>query len=350
MDRYYKPNLTQINNVPSGAMTSSGFTWSANLPVGPAYRYLDIITTMTAAGGATLASVSDFMNLVTISINSKPFRMFLGSEAHDVYTRYGSNYGAVVFKSTGAGNTLYPVLSGTSLAAPAANGQGTCVLRIYFEEPWRKNWTAASARKLTTQWPAATQGGPAQTISSLQIQCQVNQTANNTAATGISVYIQAGTDKSVGIVTAQGTPVTNSLKWYRFPSFTYSASGDQQVQNVVPYNKGQQLAILEEMDFFAQSTGDDIDRVQVNSDGDVNIDCTPALNSLDLVRHGFNPLYNLDEFAVVFDANDDVTDGKVLSTPTGQFINNFIVTATLVQASGANKSYVIISQVFGPLD
>ena len=77
--------------------------------------------------------------------------------------------------------------------------------------------------------------------------------------------------------------------------------------------------------------------MKTNADGTTNIDATPALNFLDLIRHGFNPLWNLDEFAVVFDANDSVTDGKVLSTPAGQFINNFIVTATLVQASGANK-------------
>jgi hypothetical protein len=344
MDRYFKPNLTQVNNV------SLGNQWSCSLPIGPAYRYLDIVTTMTAASELTLGGVADFMGLMIITINSKPFRMFLGSEASDIYTRYGSNYGATVFKSTGSGNTLMPVLSGTSLAAPAAAGQGTCVLRIYFEEPWRKNWTAASSRKLITQWPAATAGGPAQTISSFQIQCTINTTTNNTGATNLSVFIQAGTDKTVGVLTKAGVPVTNSLKWYRFPSFTYSASGDQQVQNVVQYNKGQQLAILEEQDYFAQSTGDDIDRVQVNSDGDVNIDCTPALNSLDLIRHGFNPIWNLDEFAIVFDANDNVNDGKVLSTPNGQFVNNFIVTATLDQASGSNKTYVIISQVYGPLD
>jgi hypothetical protein len=70
----------------------------------------------------------------------------------------------------------------------------------------------------------------------------------------------------------------------------------------------------------------------------------------DLIRHGFNPVWNLDQFSYVADANDQITDGLFLSTPGGSYINTLTATATLNAAAGANKTLVTISQVVGPLD
>jgi hypothetical protein len=345
MDRILKPNLTQINNV------ALGQTFTADLPIGPAYRYLDVIVTMKSAVGATLAGITDFLDLITLNVNQKAFRTFLAKEANIICTSYGSNYGAIIGQSSGAANTLTPVVSGGALTAPAANTQCSCWFRIYFEEPWRKTWAAANSRKFPTSWPAKAAGGASQTLSSFQIQGLIPNTTNNAGATALSVYIYAGTDASMGINDGQGNPITNSLKWYRFPGFTYSASGDQQLQNVVKYNKGQQLAILEEQDIFSQgTTPDPIDRVQVNADGRIVQDITSGENFRELQAHGFNLNWNRAVFQIVFDANDVITDGLFLSTAGGAYVNNLITTATLPSAGASNKTLVTISQIYGPLD
>lgn len=344
MDRILKPNLTQVNNVAIGA------PWSCELPIGPAYRYLDIVVTFTTAAGLTATAITDFLDLMTINVNSKPFRTFLATEANDIYTRYGSNYKALICKSAGAGNTLAALLTGTTTTAPAANAQTTCIFRIYFEEPWRKTWAAASSRKFFTSWPAAQKGGSSQVLSSFQIQGLIPNTTANAGATALSVLIYAGTDSSQGVLDSTGSPVTNCLKWYRYPGFSYTAAGDQLLNNLVKYNKGKVLAILEEMDFFSQSTGDDIGRLQINVDGRIVYDATSIENMHELIKHGFNPVWNLDQFAYVADANDQITDGLVLSTATGFYVNTLTATATLTAAAGGNKTLVTISQVLGPLD
>src|SRR5690242_2777189 len=116
MDRILKPNVTQINNV------GLGQTWSCELPIiAGAYRYLDIITTMTTASAKTASAVTDFMDLVTLFANGKPFRTFLATEGDKIVQRYGSLYKAIIGTTTGSGNTLAPSLSGSNLAAAAAN-------------------------------------------------------------------------------------------------------------------------------------------------------------------------------------------------------------------------------------
>lgn len=345
MDRILKPNLTQINNV------GLGQTFTADLPIGPAYRYLDLVVTMTSASGLTLGPVTDFLGEIKLLVNGKPFRDFLASEAAIIYTSYGSMYAPIIGKSSGAYNTLQFTTSGGALVAPAAASQATCIFRIYFEEPWRKNWTVASTRKFITSWPGANAQAPAQTLSAFQIQAVIPSTTNNAGATNLSVYIYAGTDSTQGVLDANGAPVTNSLKWYRFPGFTYSAAGDQQLQNVVKYAKGTQLAILEEQDIFSQGTSPDpVNRVQVNADGRILIDATSAENFRELQAHGFNLNWNPGVFQIVFDANDVVTDGLFLSTAQGAYVNNLITTATMASAGSSNLTLVTISQVYGPLD
>ena len=344
MDRIYKPNLTQVNNVAIGS------TFSCELPIGPAYRYLDIIVTYTTGAGLTASAITDFLDLITVYVNGKPYRTFLATEANDIHTRYGSIYKALICKTSGSGNSLIPLLTGTSPTAPAANAQTTCKFRIYFEEPWRKTWAAASSRKFITAWPAKTAGGASQVLSSFQIQAVIPSTTNNAGATNLSVLIYAGTDNTVGVLDKNGNPVTNTLKWYRYPGFSYTAAGDQTISNLVKYDKGKVLAILEQMTIFSQSTGDDVNRLQLNLDGRVVYDATSLANMDELIRHGFNPTWNLDEFDFVADANDQIMDGLVLSTPNGFYVNTMTATATLGAAAGGNKTLVIISQVYGPLD
>ena len=339
MDRILRPNLTQVNNVALGA------TWSCELPIGPAYRYLDVVITMTSASGLTLA-LADFGDLFTININSKPYRTFLLKELNSITNLFGSNYAPIVGKSSGSNDTLLPVLSGSAIAAPGAAAQATCWARIYFEEPWRKSWAAAGSRKLFTSWPSKTKGAPSQVPQLQQIQGIIPSTTNNAGATSLSVRIYAGTDASMGPVDTNGNPITNSLKWYRYPGLSYTASGDQQLNNIVKYDKGKALAILEQMDIFSQSSGDDVGRLQVIPDQRTVYDATPGENMRELISHGFNPVYNLDEFHWVADANDNVTEGLVLSTPGGAYVNSLTATATLNAASGScNKTLVIISQV-----
>jgi hypothetical protein len=354
MDRIYRPNLNQVSNVALGS------PWTVNLDIGPAYRYVDIITTMTSASGLTLGGVTDFADLTTVFVNGKPQRQFLATEANKIYSRYSDNggiayasggqYNALIFKSSGSGNTLAPTsISSGVPAATTSNAQGTCIQRIYFEEPWRKSWAAAASRKLYTTWPVKT-GGASAVLSSVQIQQLIPSTTNNAGATSLSVYLQYGTDNSQGPVDKGGNPITNFLKWYR-NLVGYTASGDQQINNLVKYNKGQVLAILEECDIFSQSTGDDVDRLQVWADSALKFDSTYAVAYPELMRHGFNPTcFDLDTFACVFDANDVVTDGLFLSTPGGAYVNSLNMTATLSAASGSNKTLAFINQVYGPLD
>ena len=361
MDRIFKPNLTQINNV------GLGQTFTADLPIGPAYRYIDVLVTMTTASSKTASTVADFLGLITLYVNGKAFRTFQASEAQSIYQMYSptaaasvgnGDYGPVIGTTTGSNNTLMWTTSSATgngtLTGAAANSQTTCAFRIFFEEDWRKDWAPAASRKFFTSWPAAKAGGAAQTLSSFQIQAQIPSTTNNAGATSLSVYIYAGTDNSQGPLDASGNPVTNCLKWYRFPGFTYSAGGDQQIQNVVRYNKGQQLAILEEMDIFSQFTSsnpDPLQRVQVNADGRITYDATQLANNRELTAHGFDVPYNPAFFPIIFDANDVITDGLFLSTQNGSYVNNLIVTATLPGTlTSDNKTLVVISQVYGPLD
>src|SRR5689334_10906874 len=115
MDRILKPNLTQINNV---ALNSK---FSCELPIGPAYRYLDIIVTMTSASAKTVSAITDFLDLITLYANGKPFRQFLATEANDIYNLFGSSYKAIIGTTSGSGNTLAAVLSGTSIQSAQAN-------------------------------------------------------------------------------------------------------------------------------------------------------------------------------------------------------------------------------------
>lgn len=344
MDRIYKPNLTQVNNV------GRGQKFSCELPIGPAYRYVDILVTYTPDTGLTAAAITDFLDLVEIMINGKPFRTFLATEADKIHKRYGSAYAALICRSSGSGDTLKPILSSTSPAAPTAATQTTCKFRIFFEEPWRKTWAAAGSRKLHTSWPAKAPGGASQVLSSFVLQATIPATANNLGATGLAVRILTGTDNEQGVLNASGDPVTTSLKWYRYPGVTYTAAGDQQLVGLVKYDKGKVLSILEETDIFSQSTGDQVDRLQVNADGRIIFDATSLANMDDLVRHGFNPVWDLDQFAYVADANDNFTDALVLSTPGGRYVNTLVQTATLGAAAGSNKTLVVINQVIGPLD
>lgn len=344
MDRIYQPHKGQINNVALGQPFSTEF------PIGPAYRFMDIVVTYTTVGGLIASAVTDFLDLIQFKINGKPFRTFLGKEGDSIHQLFGANYKAQLFKSSGSGDALIPVLSGTALQAPLATTQTTCVYRIYFEEPWRKTWAAASSRKLYTRWPNA-KNGASQVLNSFTLEAIIPNTAQNAGATGLTVRILLGTDSSVGPVdAATGNPVTTNLKWYRYPGVTYTAAGDVPLNNLVKYDKGKALAILEQADIFSQSTGDDINHLTLELDGRKVYDASAAANALELVRHGMNPSYNLDEFHYVADANDQITDGLFLSTPNGSYVNNVNMTGTLGAAAGGNKTLVVISQMVGPLD
>src|SRR5579885_2067965 len=82
MDRIYRANQNQVNNVGLGSK------WSQDFPIGPAYRYIDIVITMTTAAGLTANAVTDFIDLTTLFANGKPFRQFLGKEAASIYGLY----------------------------------------------------------------------------------------------------------------------------------------------------------------------------------------------------------------------------------------------------------------------
>jgi hypothetical protein len=344
MDRILRPNLTQVNNVAIGAQ------WTCDLPIGPTYRYLDVLTTMTPAAGLTTAAITDFSGLTYLNANGNAFRTFTGQEADKIYNRYGANFPSIIGKSSGSGNTLVPLLTNGAPTPAAAAMQTTCIQRLYFEEPWRDTWAAAASRKFHTSWPSAKAGGASQVLNSFQIQGFIPATANNLGATSLSVLIYAGTDSSQGQLDANGAPITNTLKWQRYPGFPYTAAGDLPMNNLVKVNKGKELAILEEMDFFSQSTGDDINRLLLQADGATKYDAPSLENYHELVRHGFNPnAWDLDQYAYVADANDQITDGLYLSTPNGAYINTLTATVTLTAAAGANKTINVISQVLGPL-
>src|SRR5581483_6584944 len=115
---------------------------------------------------------------ITLYANGKPFRTFLGTEANDIYTLYGSSYGAKIGKSSGSGNALIAVLSGTAQAAAAANAQTTCHLRIYFEEPWRKSWAAASSRKFYTSFKPKPGTVTNQVLGSFTLEGTIPSTTN----------------------------------------------------------------------------------------------------------------------------------------------------------------------------
>ena len=343
MDLVIQPNLTQVNNVGLNSV------FSADLPIGSAYCFIDLLVTATSASGKTMSALTDFLDLITININGKPQRTFKASEYDAINTKFGSNYSALIFNSTGSGNTLVPVYSSGVPQAAQANSQTTCKLRIYFQEPWRKTWAGANYRKLYTAWPAKVKGGAAQVLSSFQVQALIPSTTNNAGATGLSVVIYTGTDTSLGALDTNGAPITNMLKFYRLP-VTYTAAGDQNVTNVVKYDKGNVLCILEQFDIFSGSSGDDVTRVQVTADSRKVRDVTSAENNDDLVRHGFNAPWNADQFTICFDVTDDVTSGLFLSTATGSYVNTFTVLATLNQASGSNKVLNCLAQVWGPVD
>jgi hypothetical protein len=343
MDLVIQPNLTQVNNVALGQV------FSFDLPIGPAYAFIDLIITMTAAAGKTLTKVSDFLDLTTVNANGKAQRTFLGIEADAIHTKFGANYAALIFNSTGAGNALVPVYANGVPQAPQANAQTTMILRIYFQEPWRKTWAGANYRKLYTAWPAS-KAYAAPPITSLQIQGYINNTTNNAGATSINVLVSTGTDNSLGQLDKTTLlPVNNLLKWYRSP-VNYVAAGDQNITNFIKYAKGTQLAIVEQIDVFSGSTGDDVTRVVVTADSRKVRDVTSTVNNDDLVRHGFNAPWNADQFTICFDVTDDITSGLFLSTAQGTYVNTFTVTATLNQAAGANKVLNILSQVWGPMD
>ena len=344
MDRIYRQVSAQINNV------GLGQAFNVGLPIGPAYRYIDVFVTATPAAGLTMSALTDFLDLCTLTVNSKAARTFLATEADSIYTRFGSVYKAQIYRSSGSGNTLTPILTGTALATPTAATQTTCKFRIYFEEPWRKEWAAAASRKFPTSWPSKTAGGPSQVLSDFSLQFNIPNTTANAAATGLSVLVYAGTDSSQGILDKNGNPITNTLKWYRNPGVSYTAAGDQPLNNLVKYDKGKVLTILEQMTIFSQSTGDDVQRLVIAADGRTVFDATAPGAMGDLINHGFNPLWNLDQFEYVADANDIVMDGLVLSTPNGAYVNTLTATATLSAAAGGNKTLVVISQVYGPLD
>ena len=163
MNLYLKPNLVTVQNV------SLGNTWSADLPIGPAYDFIDVIVTMTSASGKTLSSLADFLGQITVNVNGKSVRTHLATELDAVQTAYGSNYAALLFNSTGTSNTLLPVISSGLPQAPQSASQTTAILRIHFQEPWRKTWAGASYRRFYTSW-AKTAKSPAQVLSSFQIQ------------------------------------------------------------------------------------------------------------------------------------------------------------------------------------
>ena len=331
MNLYLKPNLVTVQNV------SLGNTWSADLPIGPAYDFIDVIVTMTSASGKTLSSLADFLGQLTVNVNGKSVRTHLATELDAVQTAYGSNYAALLFNSTGTSNTLLPVISSGLPQAPQSASQTTAILRIHFQEPWRKTWAGASYRRFYTSW-AKTAKSPAQVLSSFQIQGAIPSTTNNSGATSISVSLSTGTEKILGLRDAQDNPIQNMLRCDRLP-VTYTASGEQNLTNLIKIDKGNVLYILEELDIFSGSTGDDVTRVQVSADGDIIRDTTATVNNDDLVRHGFtaSTVWNADQFRVVFDVTDDVTSGLLLSTTNGQYVNTFSVIATLNQASGSNK-------------
>lgn len=343
MDLVIQPNLTTVNNVALGQV------FSVDMPIGPAYDFIDLVVTMTSASAKTVAAITDFLDLITVQINAKAQRTFKATEMDLITGNYGAGYTSYIFNSTGSGNTLAPIYSGGVPQAAQANSQTTAIFRIYFQEPWRKTWAGANYRRLFTSWPAP-KGGQATVLSSFQIQGLIPSTTNNAGATSVSVLVYAGTENVQGLLDASGNPVNNMLKIYRNP-ISYTAAGDQNLTNFVKYAKGAQLAICEEIDIFPGSSAtDQVNRVQVTADSRKVRDVTVGINNDDLVRHGFNSPWNVALFPVVFDVTDDVTSGLVLSTPNGSYINTFTITATLGAASGSNKVLNTLAQVWGPVD
>lgn len=332
--------IIQVSNPVQGVVAGQTAFWDA--PIGQRYHAMIIEVTATGAAGQTLGR-DDLLGLLDLQIEGKSQRQATALELDQIQTKYGADFAALLFNSTGAGNTLAPVYNGGAVQGPQVASQTTMLLRINFSEPWRKSYAAREARALPTAWPDGT------VLKSMQLKLGCPNTGKISGAAPYTMRVHTVTDTMLGTLDANKNPVRLFNKWYRL-SVPYTGAGDLPIVNPVKITPGL-LAALEEQTFFCQA-GDDISRVIVTADSRQVRDVIKAVNDVLLLDNGYNPALNTgnaDRFDLDYDYSDLPTDGLILSSANGRVQTHKIV-ATLIAAAAANKTISLISQVYGPLD
>lgn len=299
------------------------------LNAGPRYHdvtyFMTVTKTGATAGAAFQPLITDAVGLMTVLVNDAERRVHYGWELDAVQTRWSSDLSVVKYDQLG--NDLI------TAAPDVVNGANTTrtttfVVTINFAEPSRS--TFADREKFA--WPTSWASG-----NTAKVQIKIAVPANAGVANPVITAAESIDFQLGPVIAATATsPARDSM-----PVTTWVRQEETYGGLKAVIRKWSFIGVLQQMSIFCQP-GDDVAKAQVKSGSAIIFESPKGDVDLLCDRNGWNPAgKNADRYDLAFDYSDNPGDAVSVDG-----VSLFQLSLTLTNANAANKTLVLLSQVY----